>query len=308
MKLRMGAVITAATAAICMAGIPLIAKTGAPESGNSVKSPKTDRSARSSSEGPASSQSKTQSTSSHSALQAQPQFYLDQKAAGSSAKKTLTEKTQAIKKSAKVSSSKKDSHIAGPDSIRRLGNGEETALVSGVGSSDAAQSRAVANLLGTNSPSQRPQVVVLPPQPSTSKRTMWAKLNPLNLFNRRTPRLVPTGYIQTGIASWYGSDFHGGPTASGERYDMTSLTAAHPSLPFGTLVKVTNLNNGRDVIVRVNNRGPYLRNRIIDLSKEAAKQLGMVSAGIAKVKVEVLSAVEPIEQFGQNAWRKVANR
>jgi rare lipoprotein A len=73
-------------------------------------------------------------------------------------------------------------------------------------------------------------------------------------------------------------------------------------------VKVTNLNNGRDVIVRVNNRGPYLHNRIIDLSKEAAKQLGMVSSGIAKVKVEVLSVVEPIEQFGQNAWRKVANR
>jgi rare lipoprotein A len=89
---------------------------------------------------------------------------------------------------------------------------------------------------------------------------------------------------------------------------MTSLTAAHPSLPFGTLLRVTNLRNGREVVVRVNNRGPFHRNRIIDLSKEAARQLGMVGSGLAKVQVEVLQAVEPIGNWGQQAMRKLAGQ
>jgi rare lipoprotein A (peptidoglycan hydrolase) len=102
------------------------------------------------------------------------------------------------------------------------------------------------------------------------------------------PSYMSTGLLQSGKASWYGSDFHGGKTANGETYDMNSQTAAHRTLPFGTMVKVTNLNNGQETVVRVNNRGPFREGRIIDLSKGAASQLGMISRGIASVKLEVL--------------------
>ncbi len=95
--------------------------------------------------------------------------------------------------------------------------------------------------------------------------------------------------IQEGIASWYGANFHNGPTASGETYDMYSLTAAHRYLPFDSVVRVTNLCNKRSVVVRINNRGPFTgNNRIIDLSKKAAQELGMKQQGLAEVKVEVL--------------------
>jgi rare lipoprotein A len=97
----------------------------------------------------------------------------------------------------------------------------------------------------------------------------------------------PAGLIR-GVASWYGSDFHGGKTANGERYDMNSMTAAHRSLPFGTLVKVTNENNGRECVVRINNRGPYLKGRILDVSKAAASELGFLGRGICKVRMQVL--------------------
>lgn len=98
--------------------------------------------------------------------------------------------------------------------------------------------------------------------------------------------------VATGKASWYGGDFHGGRTANGERYDMESMTAAHRSLPFGTKVKVTNLENGNECVVRINNRGPYRRGRMLDLSKAAARQLGILRRGICQVKMEVLSACE----------------
>lgn len=94
--------------------------------------------------------------------------------------------------------------------------------------------------------------------------------------------------VQTGIASWYGAGFHGGPTANGERYNQYSMTAAHKKLPFNTMVRVTNLNNGRSVIVRINNRGPYVRGRVIDLSLSAAEALGMRGSGVAPVKLEIL--------------------
>jgi rare lipoprotein A len=87
---------------------------------------------------------------------------------------------------------------------------------------------------------------------------------------------------ETGRASWYALP---GPTASGERMDADALTAAHPSLPFGSQVRVANLDNGRVVVVRINDRGPFARNRIIDLSKGAAKELGMIEAGVARVSV-----------------------
>ncbi len=93
-----------------------------------------------------------------------------------------------------------------------------------------------------------------------------------------------------GMASWYGPGFHGRQTANGEVFDQQSLTAAHPSLPFGTLVRVTNESNGKSVVVRVNDRGPFIGNRIIDLSQGAAQVIGIVHSGVGSVKLDVLRA------------------
>ena len=96
------------------------------------------------------------------------------------------------------------------------------------------------------------------------------------------------GYSERGIASWYGPDFHGKRTSSGETYDMHAMTAAHKTLPIPTRVRVTNLANGKSVIVKVNDRGPFARGRIIDLSYAAAKKLDMIGPGTAEVRVEVI--------------------
>jgi rare lipoprotein A len=95
---------------------------------------------------------------------------------------------------------------------------------------------------------------------------------------------------ERGMASWYGEDFHGWVTANGEIYDMEALTAAHRTLPLGTEVRVTNAENGKQVHVRINDRGPYLYGRVIDLSLAAARELGMVESGIAAVQIEVVGA------------------
>ncbi|WP_374111877.1 septal ring lytic transglycosylase RlpA family protein [Phormidium yuhuli] len=94
---------------------------------------------------------------------------------------------------------------------------------------------------------------------------------------------------EQGIASWYGPGFEGNQTANGEIFNSQDLTAAHLELPFGTRVRVTNLNNGRSLVVRINDRGPYIGNRIIDLSAGAARELGMIYSGTAPVVVEVLA-------------------
>lgn len=98
------------------------------------------------------------------------------------------------------------------------------------------------------------------------------------------------GYVAEGIASWYGPGLHGRKTANGERFDQYALTAAHPSLPMSSWVEVTNVDNGRKVIVRINDRGPFKGNRLIDLSYTAAKQLDMISRGLTKVRVRALLA------------------
>jgi len=95
---------------------------------------------------------------------------------------------------------------------------------------------------------------------------------------------------EIGMASYYAHKFHGRPTASGEIYDESRLTAAHPVLPFGTLVRVTNLNNNNSVILKVNDRGPTAKGRIIDVSYTAARELDFVRQGVAKVKVEVVKS------------------
>lgn len=98
------------------------------------------------------------------------------------------------------------------------------------------------------------------------------------------------GIVQTltGTASWYGGKFHGRKTANGETYNQNALTAAHRYLPFGTEVVVTNQNNGESVVVRINDRGPFTGGRIIDLSRQAASEIGMINAGTARVTVEVI--------------------
>lgn len=98
------------------------------------------------------------------------------------------------------------------------------------------------------------------------------------------------GLVQTGIASWYGSDFHGKRTADGEVYDMDKLTAAHKYLPFNTLVEVENLDNNKKVLVRINDRGPFVEGRIIDLSRKAAQRIGIEDTGTARVRLRIVKA------------------
>ncbi len=95
-------------------------------------------------------------------------------------------------------------------------------------------------------------------------------------------------FYQKGEASWYGPGFNGKKTASGEIFNMNKLTAAHRKLPFGTIVKVTNLKNNKSVVVKVNDRGPFKKGRIIDLSEKAAEQIGLIKDGVAPVKIEIL--------------------
>ncbi len=101
--------------------------------------------------------------------------------------------------------------------------------------------------------------------------------------------IAPNGYDEKGVASYYGAKHQGKRTASGERFNQYALTAAHRKLPFGTRVKVTNLKNDRTVVVRINDRGPHTRGRLIDLSREAAEELGMLRSGTARVRVQSLS-------------------
>jgi len=108
-----------------------------------------------------------------------------------------------------------------------------------------------------------------------------------------TPVSQAHGYDSTGTASWYGRDFHGKKTANGELYDMHTLSAAHKTLPLPTLVRVTNLDNGRSVIVRINDRGPFVKNRLIDLSWAAARELGYDVRGTARVRVQTLDTLAP---------------
>jgi rare lipoprotein A len=105
---------------------------------------------------------------------------------------------------------------------------------------------------------------------------------------RYTPQNTSWGFTEEGIASWYGEDFHGRATANGECYNMYTFTAAHRTLPLPTVVRVTNLENNKSVVVKVNDRGPFARGRIIDLSYAAAQSIGMVGKGTAPVKLEAL--------------------
>jgi rare lipoprotein A len=108
---------------------------------------------------------------------------------------------------------------------------------------------------------------------------------------------APAGYTEEGNASWYGDPFNGRRASNGEIYDMYKLTAAHRTLPFDTMVRVTNLSNGKSTTVRITDRGPFVENRIIDLSLAAAREIDLVGPGVAPVRVEVLGNVDPTAGF-----------
>ena len=110
-------------------------------------------------------------------------------------------------------------------------------------------------------------------------------------------------FRQRGIASWYGKKFHGRRTSSGEIYDMYAMTAAHKTLPLGTHVRVHNLTNGREIVVRINDRGPFIRGRIIDLSYTGAKKIDIVGPGTAKVEIVALGTAAPSSPKGTQAQK-----
>lgn len=129
------------------------------------------------------------------------------------------------------------------------------------------------------------------------------------VINNRTYYPLPTadGYVESGIASWYGRDFHGRPTSNGETYNMHNITAAHKLLPMHTMLLVQNEENGRKIVVRVNDRGPFVQGRIIDLSYGAAKELGLVNSGVARVTITALGEVQNKDNQGTITFKKQAD-
>ncbi len=127
-------------------------------------------------------------------------------------------------------------------------------------------------------------------------------------INNRTYYPLPSseGYVESGIASWYGPDFHGKSTSNGEIYNMHAITAAHKLLPMQTMLLVQNLENGKQTIVRVNDRGPFIQGRIIDLSYGSAKKIDLVSSGIARVKITALGEGKKTGR-GEIAFKEHAN-
>ncbi|WP_319804741.1 septal ring lytic transglycosylase RlpA family protein [Entomomonas sp. E2T0] len=143
------------------------------------------------------------------------------------------------------------------------------------------------------------------PDATPTPHTGAYKKNPYTVLGKTYyPKSSATGYKEVGMASWYGTKFHGQATANGEPYDLYGMTAAHKTLPLPSYVKVTNLENNRSVILRVNDRGPFHSDRIIDLSFAAAKKLGYADTGTAKVRVE---SIDP-QQWGNNKNSTVAQQ
>ena len=137
----------------------------------------------------------------------------------------------------------------------------------------------------------RPTPEVSRPAPEVSKPVPEVS-KPAPETSKPSPETVPEKtYQETGIAAWYGKEFHGQKTASGEIFDMNALSAAHRTLPLGTIIRVTNLNNFKSIKVRINDRGPFVKSRILDLSLGAAKELGFAAQGTVMVKLETLEAV-----------------
>jgi rare lipoprotein A len=137
----------------------------------------------------------------------------------------------------------------------------------------------------------------LPPPPE--KESAGQITAPDRETGHELPKAVKPIYEETGIASWYGSPFHNRRGANGEIYDMHALTAAHRTLPLNSVARVTNLQTGHSATVRITDRGPFIEGRMLDLSLEAAKQVDVWRAGLAKVKLEVFEAPNPIDRGGR---------
>ncbi|MFW6307823.1 MAG: septal ring lytic transglycosylase RlpA family protein [Campylobacterales bacterium] len=135
-----------------------------------------------------------------------------------------------------------------------------------------------------------------PPQEVMKKKYSHPTMRPYQVFGKwYTPTTVSVGEEYEGIASWYGPKFHGKLTSNGETYDMHKKTAAHKTFPMNTIVKVVNKNNGKSTVVRINDRGPFVGDRIIDLSNASAKEIDMVGAGTAPVHLTILGFDGQIE-------------
>ncbi len=142
---------------------------------------------------------------------------------------------------------------------------------------------------------------------SLTTALIFSSCSHIPLVSKKRPRKVKIGYEEVGYASWYGPKFHGRRTSSGEIFNMHDLTCAHRTLPLGTIVLVTNLENGKSVLVRVNDRGPFIRGRIVDLSYAAAKQIGMVRKGVVKVRIKVVGfGWKSLRWTGKGYWVQVA--
>lgn len=148
----------------------------------------------------------------------------------------------------------------------------------------------IAPVIGCSSVTQsapRPSPVASPTQtgPTPAPSSSGAEASPI--------AELPVRAVQDGVASWYGPGFHGRITANGETFDQTALTAAHRSLPLPSLARITRLDTGASVLVRVNDRGPYIDGRIVDLSRAAAEALGFLDQGLIEVRVEALGPADP---------------
>lgn len=139
-------------------------------------------------------------------------------------------------------------------------------------------------LVACGTPANKVKVMETPSQSSLKYTQRAYEIN----GQRYQPILTAEEFTEQGIASWYGKDFHGRKTSNGEIYDMYAMTAAHKTLPMNVYLQVTNLENGRSTVVRVNDRGPFVKSRILDLSYSAANQLGVVGPGTAPVRIEAL--------------------
>jgi rare lipoprotein A len=170
----------------------------------------------------------------------------------------------------------------------------------------AAAAAVLFSLHGCSSrPAHAPEPPVLPKPPAeaSAPASRPDQARPYRALGQwYQPILDPRGFRQQGTASWYGTDFHGKRASSGEVYNMHDMTAAHKTLPMGTLVRVRNLDNSRTVEVRINDRGPFVRDRIIDLSHEAARRIGMIGPGTAPVEIVAIGIVEgsPTDLYSGN--------
>jgi rare lipoprotein A len=158
-------------------------------------------------------------------------------------------------------------------------------------------------LAACGAPSYKVRVLDTPSQPDLKPTQRPYEVN----GTRYQPLPSAEGFVEEGVASWYGQDFHGRKTSNGETYDMHALTAAHKTLPMNVFLKVTNLANGRSAVVRINDRGPFVKSRIIDLSYAAANELGVVGPGTAPVRIEALGYREGGQDGAGPRYRQPLN-